>query len=225
MNTHIQQLKSKQWLWQGFREQQKANVIATGFEEFDKHLGGGLPEKGIFDVKTPLGIGEMRLFMPYLANKKGNGLLALISPPATINAEFLISLGIQLSRVIVIMPASQDNALWCAEQCLKSGACSSIVLWTQSIEVSQTRRLNLAANSNNASVLLMRDKVSQNFALPVSISVQLAPHEQGIKVSIDKQRGGHAVPSFIVNMHHLWPELAIPQPQPNIIPFKRAKAS
>src|SRR3546814_16816683 len=55
-------------------------------------------------------------------------MIALIAPPYLPFAQAWANAGVQLSRLQVIR-ADPRNALWAAEQCLRSAACSAVLCW------------------------------------------------------------------------------------------------
>ena len=53
------------------------------------------------------------------------------------------------NNILIVFPNSVKEALWAAEQCLKSGACSAVLFWCQSLEVHQVRRFQVAAEAGS----------------------------------------------------------------------------
>ena len=214
-------------LWYGQKNDQLAGRIKTGFEVFDQALAGGLPPQGLFEIKTPTGIGEIRLLLPYLVQKQTQGLLVFIAPPNLLNAEFLLKNGVELDRILILNLYQPEEALWAAEQCLKSGCCSAVLLWQKAISVTQARRLLLASEQGESSLLLYRPQMKQQgFAIPATLSMTCQAHTSGIQVRIDKQRGGHASEELIITMFQQWPDLTdMPVDRHNnVLPFPQSVA-
>ena len=221
----ITQYQNQGLLWYGNRNDQLAGRLATGFDSLDKALSGGWPPQGVVDIKTPMGIGEIRLMLPYLQNKQAQGLLVLIAPPTLISAEFLLANGIDLSRVLLLNLYQEEEALWAAEQCLKSGCCALVLLWQKALSVKQARRLLLSTEQGKSSLLLYRlAQKAMSFSIPSHLSMSLQPHELGIQVRIDKQRGGQPSAEMTLDMQSRWPDLTLPSVTKgsNVLPFSRA---
>lgn len=216
-NALLNKLQHKQWLWRGFQTQHHEGTISSGYPELDKKLAGGFPKQGVIELKTLNGIGEIRAVVPYLRALQHQGIIVLIAPPAHISSEFLVQSGIDVNRILLLTPKEEKEALWCAEQCLKSGCSASVLLWLQTLEIHQVRRLNLASEKGQASLLLFRLPTAASFTLPVSLSIRFLPLSYGLKVAIDKRKGGKNHQEFIIRMNQHWPDLALPNKANNVV--------
>lgn len=225
MLSALEQLKNKQLIWHGGDQLPLDDAMSSGFQMLDDKLSGGLPVNSVIEVKTDNGIGELRLLMPSIAARQKQGMVVLISPPAQINAEFLQAAGLEIERVLLLEAIHTKEVLWCAEQSLKSGCCSTVLLWHQQVEIHQTRRLNLAAEQGSANLILMRQSNQSLFTLPVPLSMTLLPHRQGLKASIDKRRAGKTHHEFVLNMGAFWPDLTLPTQGNNVIHFNQRHAA
>ncbi|KZN49645.1 translesion DNA synthesis-associated protein ImuA [Pseudoalteromonas luteoviolacea] len=209
MANLIDFLQHQNLVWQGTENapasRQVYETVSTGFGDLDKQLHGGLPKQGVVDIQSQVGIGELRLLLPYL--RKQTRMCAVIHPPALLNAHALFHQGVDTGQFLVITPNSPQEALWAAEQCLKSGACGSVLLWHGDLEVHQVKRLQLAAQTGQGLICILRSGIKQSASLPVCLSLKLAPHELGLRVQVIKRRGGWAKPDFVLDMSTNWPEL------------------
>ena len=222
MNEFIEQLKQKQWLWQGNKPSalmMPESLASTGFSEFDQKLEGGLPEHGVIDLQSLGGIGELRLLFPHLRHADDGRLIVFIQPPAPLHSEALVSEQLDSNRVILIQPDNKKHAFWAAEQCLKSGACSHVMLWCGDVEIHQARRFQVSAEAGRCRQFLFRSEQKCGFSLPVSLSMQLAPHPQGIKAKITKRKGRWEPNPFTINMAQQWPQLVLQKQPQVVIPF------
>ncbi len=228
MNSILHYLKNKRLVWQAHQNvHSTAQLDSTGFKELDAELQGGFPKQGVVDIDSPVGIGELRLLLPNLhARQQSNGrLLVFIAPSMRINSEMLAEYGFNLQQVLVIHPDSPKEALWCAEQCLKSGCCQAVLLWHQAIEIHQVKRLQLAAEQGDALHVLLRQNKQVSLSLPVSLGMRLRAHPQGLNIEITKRKGGWPGRPFNLDMNQQWPQLTI-QPRPdNVLPFPHSKVS
>ena len=215
MNKMLKQLHHQGKIWPADQVSNVVENIDSGYQELNQHLDGGLPRQGVIEVQTINGIGELRLFLPYLLNLLQAELaqhnqsrqIVFIAPPAQVNALMLLQASIPLDNLLIISSQQPEQSLWAAEQCLKSGCCFAVLLWQQLLAVHQVKRLKQAAVTGNAVQIIFRSPHSVDLALPVSLSVALEPRPAGIKVKVKKQLGGWPCKPFVVNMHKQWPSL------------------
>ncbi|MFC3033991.1 translesion DNA synthesis-associated protein ImuA [Pseudoalteromonas fenneropenaei] len=219
MNKLIDLLTHRQLVWQGKRGLVAGNVRSSGFAELDAQLQGGFPQCGVMDLRTPVGIGELRLLLPSLSSE--TRLVVLINPPAQVNALYWQAAGVAVERLWVIAERSAQEALWTAEWCAKSGVCCSVLLWHQALAIHQVKRLQLAAQEGQTQVWLVRAPQLQNSGLPLSLSLALEPDAEGLKVQILKRKGGWAGAPFRIAFHESWPDLILPValPEAQVLPL------
>ncbi len=139
-------------LWRGQRRPPAA-VAASGRAELDAWLpDGGWPRGRLVELLPEyLGCGELELLLPLLADQTRHGQpVLLIAPPLVPCPQRLHRAGIALDRLVVVH--GPDDALWAAEQALKSGVCGSIVTWHPRgrVDPRPIRRLQLAARASDA---------------------------------------------------------------------------
>ena len=224
MNATLTHLENKRLLWRASQHHQCMPVTSSGFSELDDYLYGGFPERGVIDITSPSGIGELRLLLPNLLARQQHrqGLLVFIAPPMALNSEMLAEFGLSLAQIVIIRPDNGKEALWSAEQCLKSACCHSVLLWQQHLNIAQLKRLQLAADTGNALHIILRQQALSNISLPVNLGLTLHAHAQGIEVQINKRKGGARNAPFTVSMAPYWPRLSLTESQPastNIVDF------
>lgn len=216
MQPSLEQLEQQQLIWRGRESAGPVAARPSGWAELDWQLGGGLPSSGVITIQSPVGIGELRLLWPFLSGNNGAGdnghsgenrLVAFIAPPYPLNAESLSGAGVNLERLLLLQPATQKEALWAAEQCLKSGACRAVCLWQDRVPLVQARRLQLAARAGESANFLFLAARNAAAGLPVDLCLELSPHPHGIAVSVPRRKQGWALPRFAVSMADVWPEL------------------
>ena len=154
----LDEYQNKGLLWYGCKNDNHICKVSTQYDELDKTLNGGFPAEGIIELKTPLGIGELRLLFPYLVNKQKaeKQECVFIAPPIQLNAEFLLANGLELTSTLILPVYDEKKALWATEQALSSGCCSTVVLWQTQLSIKQVRRLMLACERGGASLVLIR---------------------------------------------------------------------
>ncbi|WP_341937166.1 hypothetical protein [Marinimicrobium sp. C2-29] len=233
----LEQLEQQQLIWRGRESSGPVAARPSGWPELDRQLGGGLPSRGVITVQGPTGIGELRLLWPFLSGRgalSGHGVLsdhsvlsghgalsghsehsekdrlvALIAPPYPLNAESLPGAGMDLKRLLLVQPGTDREALWAAEQCLKSGACQAVCLWQDRVPLVQARRLQLAARAGESANFLFLGAHNAAAGLPVDLCLELSPHPHGIAVSVPRRKQGWALSRFVVAMTDVWPELTL----------------
>ncbi|WP_141096227.1 translesion DNA synthesis-associated protein ImuA [Lacimicrobium sp. SS2-24] len=231
MNTILHQLKNNGLVWQGATRMPQRPSTPTAPEDYlATHIPGGLTDHPAVEIGSPAGIGELRLLLPKLrANAEDNNrLLVWIGPPHKPNAEALHHAGVALSRVLILHPKTAKHALWAAEQCLGSGACHSVLLWHSRLNVAQLQRLQQAAGRGQAQLFWLHDQHSLNPALPISLSMDLQPHPEGLQITVRKCRGSWPPAPFIIDMRQHWPKLTLTDPvasSQNLIIFPGSRAS
>lgn len=237
MSDLIDLLQRRQLIWHGRDCQPAPEVLSSGYALFDEKLAGGFPKTGVVSINTPLGIGELRFLSSSLLaetsasshSSNRSRLLVFIHPPGVLSAEFFHHQGFDLNNILVIYPRHKNEALWAAEQCLKSGACRAVLLWQDAFATHQIKRLQIASDEGSCLQFLMRSKAKKSVSLPVSLSMQLAPHAQGLEVSINKRKGGWELPQFTLDMSPFWPALSFDESASrsaranNVIPFSSKK--
>jgi protein ImuA len=186
------------------------SCVASGFAALDAELpGGGWPCRVLTELLLPHpGVGEMRLLAPVLAHIAAVGCAAgsprsvmLFDPPAPLCASALAQLGVDARQLLVIhgrggahgarhLLASAD-LLWALEQALKSSHVGAVLAWLpQRLRADALRRLQLAAQSHDGPVFLLRDIDAR--LKPSAAALRLALHSAGIdelRVRVLKRRG------------------------------------
>ena len=231
VSTLLDQLKNQGKLWSANQTTINEQRIDSGYKILNQQLMGGLPYKGVVEIQSLMGIGELRLLLPYIENLiafdraacLAERQIVFIAPPAHVNAVTFIQQRLGLERLLVIASQCDKDALWAAEQCLKSGCCLMVFLWQQQFLSHQIKRLKQAAITGQAVHVIFRSHQCLDFCLPVSLTLALFPHHQGLEVHIKKQLGGWPSQPFIVDMQQQWPELTQPPVINNVVPLSVAK--
>jgi protein ImuA len=164
--------------------------VDTGHAALSAQLpGGGWPTGTLVDLllQQP-GIGEIRLLRPALAAVAARRIV-LLQPPHAPQALALAALGLAPSQLIWIRTARSTDALWAAEQVLRSGSCGALLLWQNHARGESLRRLHLAAQSGDTLFFLMRPLAAAQDASPAPLRLSLKPQAGGIDIGFVKRRG------------------------------------
>ncbi len=164
--------------------------VDTGHPALSAQLpGGGWPTGTLVDLllQQP-GIGELRLLRPALAAVAARRIV-LVQPPHAPQALALAALGLAPSQLIWIRSGRGADALWAAEQVLRSGSCGALLLWQNHARGESLRRLHLAAQSGETLFFLMRPLAAAQDASPAPLRLSLKPAAGGIDIGFVKRRG------------------------------------
>ena len=149
-------LATRRDLWRGRESAGGAATLSSGHRDLDRLLpGGGWPCGRIVElVPERFGVGELHLLLPFLAERtRREHPVVLIAPPLIPCPQNLQAAGLDLAQLVVVRDRNQ--ALWAAEQCLKSGLCGAVSIWPpQRVPARTLRRLQLAAEQGPAPVFV-----------------------------------------------------------------------
>ena len=201
MKSLLHDLQKKQLVWTAANLDQHKERVATGYKQLDEALNGGFPQSGLIHITSVIGCGELRLVIPAIVSRqKDNRLYAFIAPPHLLNAEFLMAQGIELEQVLFIQADTQEKALWSAEQCAKSGACSAVFIWQAKLQQIHAKKLELAALKGNCLSFFFADTKQQADNLPVSLSLSIQRKNSHVEICVNKQKVGWPIPTFSVKV-------------------------
>uniref|UniRef100_UPI0040359DBD translesion DNA synthesis-associated protein ImuA n=1 Tax=Roseateles sp. TaxID=1971397 RepID=UPI0040359DBD len=187
-------------------------TLPSGFAALDAELpGSGWPTRAAVELLTPLpGVLEWRLLAPGLqawwgsqaplaTQHPGRRLrkaaplaavrhLLLVNPPHAPHLPGLQALGLPPSALIWVATQTPAEALWAAEQAIKSRV--ALMAWLPEARPEQIRRLQVSALSSDAPIFLMRPERAgqQSSAAPLRLIVK--PGEDwDLQVHLLKRRG------------------------------------
>lgn len=179
-------------LWRGAAPAAGAPALATGFASLDRELpGGGWPAGALTEVLTGAeGIGELQLVLPALARLTAAGQrVAWLAPPHLPYAPALAAAGVALERLTVVRAPGRRDALWAAEQALRSRSFHALLAWPQRPGYPELRRLAVAAEGGPAFAVLFRPLAAAEEASPARLRLALEPAREQILVHVLKRRG------------------------------------
>jgi hypothetical protein len=182
-------------VWLGGAPDAVTPAVSTTYPELDRQLpGGGWPTGALTELLVERkGIGELQLLLPALAALSWAGKrLAWIAPPHLPYAPALAAAGIDLARLAVVRAPGRRDALWAAEQVLRSGSCHALVAWFRNPSYDELRRLALAAEASPAWVALFRAPAAAGEPTPARLRLALAPEGDTLSIRILKRRGAPA---------------------------------
>ncbi len=169
----------------------RATTMTTGYTGLDKELpNGGWPRSSLVELLVEQhGIGEMQLLKPSLASLSKKGRVALVQPPYLPHSMACRSWHLNDRNLLWLRPQSSADALWSAEQILKNGSCGAVVIWQSNVRPESLRRLNLAAQSTDTWLWLVRPLAAAADASVSPLRIALRPATGGVSADIIKRKG------------------------------------
>jgi cell division inhibitor SulA len=170
-------------------------AVPSGFAALDRELpGGGWPAGGLSEILgARQGIGELQLVLPALARLSWSGQrIVWLAPPHLPYAPALAAAGIDLARLAVVRAPGHRDALWAAEQVLRSGSCRALLAWLPRARYDELRRLAVAAEAGRTWAALFRPLQAAPAASPAPLRLGLEPAGDRLCVHILKRRGAPA---------------------------------
>jgi protein ImuA len=184
-------LESSRLLWKG-GERAKVEALSTGYPTLDARLpGGGWPLGSLIEIIPHCaGLGELTLLLPALrAWAQTAGCVALVQPPHIPYAPAFAQRGIALNFLLWVVPTTDEDGRWAAEQLLREGA-AAVLLWSCIQEDRALRRLQLAAEAGKSCAFLYRPPTTLTQSSPAAVRIALSAGTDETNVDIVKVRGG-----------------------------------
>lgn len=181
------------WKGRGAPARAFANAVPTGHAALDAALpGGGWPQAALSEILHAAdGMGEIRLAWPALARLAQAGeRVVLVAPPHLPYAPAWYSAGVDPARLQVVRSARPHEALWAAEQCLRSGSCGAVLCWPQRADDRALRRLQVAAETGRSLAFAWRPLAALRNPSPAALRLAIGPEPNALRVI--KCRGGAA---------------------------------
>lgn len=191
----LDSLLAQRRVWRGPSSTPASPALAqaTGWQALDEALpSGGWPEGALSEVLAPVdGIGELQLAWPALArlSQPKDSVIALVAPPYRPYPPAWHAAGVRLGALQRIEARTPKEALWAAEQCLRSGACSAVLCWPQQADDRALRRLQVAAETGQALGFAFRPAKAAANPSPAALRIAIDAAPRQLRVL--KCRGGH----------------------------------
>lgn len=188
----LEEILQRHPVWRGGALACAVPAVPSGFAELDRELpGGGWPAGALTEILGHReGIGELQLVLPALAKLSWAGKrLVWLAPPHLPYAPALAAAGVDLAHLAVVRAPGRRDALWAAEQVLRSGSCHALLAWFPSARYEELRRLAVAAEASRAWVALFRPREAAQTSSPASLRLLLEPQGEALSLHILKRRG------------------------------------
>lgn len=175
-------------VWRGLGRS-RPDSESTGIAALDQALLGGWPVGALSQIVShESGLG-FSLMVPLLARLTRSGRhVALIAPPYIPYAPALRDAGVDLHKLLWIAPKDRVDALWAAEQMLRSGLHGAVALWSPALEAPIERRLQLAAETGR-SIGIVAHAGAYGAHSIAAVRLAVTPAPAALSVEIVRCRG------------------------------------
>ncbi|MEH6799802.1 MAG: translesion DNA synthesis-associated protein ImuA [Pseudomonadales bacterium] len=177
-------------VWRGRQDVPPARAQSTGHAQLDAALpSGGWQAAALNEILLPaIGSGELQLLWPTLARLSAAGeRVVLVGPPAIPFPPAWLTAQVTLPRLSIIQ-ASGREALWAAEQCLRSGSCGAVLCWPERADDRALRRLQVAAETGDTLAFALRPQREAVNSSPAALRLMLELRPRQLRIL--KCRGG-----------------------------------
>lgn len=185
-----QLLNARHDLWRGRAVSAATPAgLSTGFAALDALLPWrGWPPGALSEILSDRPGGGLALLKPALARLSAEARwLLFLDPPFIPFAPALAASGVELTRLLVV---GGGEAAWAAEQGLRSGACSAVLIWGGRWGMATLRRLQLAAEAGGSAAFLFRGEDAVNEHSPAVLRLRVRHALAGMEVMVLRLRGG-----------------------------------
>jgi protein ImuA len=168
--SSIQQLRDQLSRMAGPGRRVTASAVPVGVVEIDSQIPGcGLLRGGIHDV-----VGDLPAITGFLAALLGRqkaiarlpiARILWVTPYADLFAPGLSQFGLDHKRLIVARARRDDDRLWTAEEALREPGIGAVVAEVEDADLTETKRLQLAAEASGGIGFLIRRRRQTSAAL------------------------------------------------------------
>jgi hypothetical protein len=170
----LDRLLDQRQVWRGRQAQARPlGLQPTGHAALDARLPeGGWPAAALSELllASP-GCGELQLLANPGTAECRSQRVVLVAPPFIPYAPAWQAAGVDL-RWLVQVDAEPADALWAAEQCLRSGSCAAVLCWPERADDRALRRLQVAAETGQALAFACRPQQARTTLHPQRCALQ-----------------------------------------------------
>jgi protein ImuA len=174
--------------------------VDTAFASLSAELPGrGWPTGVLIELcMQHAGTAEMRLLRPALRQIALNSArqIVLLQAPYTPQIQGLCQSdgdksghGLSAQQLLWIRCAKHADALWAAEQILRSGSCAALLCWSPQIRREALQRLHLAAAQQETLFVMVRPLSSAQSPSPAALRLGIKSVAGGVEIDFIKRRG------------------------------------
>ena len=171
------------------------DAVPCGIPEIDRLIKGGFPRGGMTEILTAQqGCGELRLILGAAARLGRACWILSDSAAFEPYAPAMAQAGIDIGKQLFAVPATPEEAFWCAEHAAASGETDAVIAWlpplTREKDFAAMRRLHLAAERTGTTIFAFRPYGMCCVSSPAELRLQLMPDRRSDAVTVRAVRRG-----------------------------------
>ena len=157
-STSVQELKARLAAFETRGQAKTAGTLAFGIAAIDESLsGGGLARAALHEIVGAANDGAACGFAASILGRlAADGPVLWIARRPDLSAAGLAALGLDPARLLVVQAVRRADALWAFEEALRNPALAAVVAEIDAVDLTQSRRLQLAAEMGGTTALLLR---------------------------------------------------------------------
>jgi protein ImuA len=209
--------------WSGERDAERAALLETGIEVFDREIGGGIALAALTEIHAPMtrdaglaaGFAACLLSLAHAPSFLSRGPVLWIGVPGTFaeagvpHGRGLAAFGLAPERLLTVEPKSLADALWVAEEAARTRGLAATVLDmrgnAKAFGLRETRRLHRRAQASGRPLVLLRQSAAvEASAAPLRLIVEPAPSAPALVLAGTAHAravpGGIGPPGFAVTI-------------------------
>ena len=157
-STSVQELKARLAAFENRPGSKAKAALSFGINAIDSALpGGGLARAALHEIAGAANDGAAVGFAAaLLARLAADGPVLWIARRPDLSAAGLAALGLEPARLLLVHAARRNDALWAFEEALRNPALAAVVGEIDAVDLTQSRRLQLAAEAGGTTALLLR---------------------------------------------------------------------
>ncbi len=131
-----------------------------GLPAIDRHLGGGLIRPALHEIAGIGSDAELAILPAFLAThliRRGRGRMAIwIAASVDLYGPGLQAQGLDPARLLLVQTRHDQDSLWALEEAARSGAVPLVIGEIDNLDLTASRRLQLAAEEKGCMILALR---------------------------------------------------------------------
>lgn len=157
-STSVQELKARLAAFETRPGSKAKAALSFGIGAIDSALpGGGLARGALHEIVGAANDGAAAGFTAaLLARLAADGPVLWIARRPDLSAAGLAALGLEPARLLLVHAARRNDALWAFEEALRNPALAAVAGEIDAVDLTQSRRLQLAAETGGTTALLLR---------------------------------------------------------------------
>lgn len=211
-STSVQELKARLAAFETRPGHKAKAALSFGISAIDSALpGGGLARAALHEIVGAGNDGASAGFAAaLLARLAADGPVLWIARRPDLSAAGLAALGLEPARLLLVHAARRNDALWAFEEALRNPALAAVVGEIDAVDLTQSRRLQLAAEAGGTTALLLRpaDEITTASAARTRWQVAAEPAkgsgELRWRVALARTQGGKPAAWSLACQRHTW---------------------